>query len=407
MKNLFMLSMALFILISANAQSCLPGYIEFSNQAQIDSFQVNNPGCTEIEGTINISGSDISNLNGFNVLTSIGGSIYIYNNSNLTALTGLDNLISVGGSVHIGDPQGGGNFNLTSLTGLEGLTSIGGDLEISSNPHLDSLSALENLTFIGGYLDINDNDNLTSLAGLEGVNATEGALAIYENFNLTSLIGLDNVTNVGGNLLINSNQNLETLSNLASLTSIGGDLFIYFNGSLTNLTGLDHLNSIGGDINIQINNVLSSLTGIDNIAAGSIENLTILNNHSLLTCDVQSICDYLASPNGTIDIQDNATGCASQQEVLAKCIIGLNEKNSINNIINIYPNPSSEKITVELTQPFCQGELTILNLNGRQLNAYQILEPMTAINISHLPAGIYFVRFMSKNETRMFKVTKY
>lgn len=407
MKNLVMLSIALFILINANAQNCLPGYTEFSYQAQIDSFQVNNPGCTEIEGTISISGNDISNLNGFNVLSSIDGSIYIYNNSNLTDLTGLDNLISVGGSLHIGDVQGGGNFILTSLTGLKGLTSIGGDLEISSNPHLDSLSALENLAFIGGYLDINDNDDLTSLAGLEGVNAIGGALAIYENFNLTSLSGLGNVTNVGGNFFINWNQNLESLSDLASLTSIGGNFLIGFNGSLIDLTGLDNLTSIGGDLVIQMNNILTSLTGIDNIAEGSIEDLYILYNSSLSTCHVQSICDYLASPNGIVDIVGNATGCASQQEVLAACIFGLNDNNRTDNSINIYPNPSSEKITIEITQPFCQGELTILNLNGRQLNTYQIIERMTTIDISHLSVGIYFVKFISKNETRMFKVTKY
>ena len=50
-----------------NAQSpCLPEGITFTTQEQIDSFQINYPGCTEIEGDVQICGNDITNLNGLN-----------------------------------------------------------------------------------------------------------------------------------------------------------------------------------------------------------------------------------------------------------------------------------------------------------------------------------------------------
>lgn len=73
---------ALFILITINislftihgfSQSCLPEGITFNTQEQIDSFQVNYPGCTEIEGGVLIEGTDIENLDGLEVITSIGG----------------------------------------------------------------------------------------------------------------------------------------------------------------------------------------------------------------------------------------------------------------------------------------------------------------------------------------------
>ena len=64
--------------------SCLPDGITFETQAQIDSFQVNYPNCNTIRGDVMISGDDITNLNGLNVLTSIEGDLYISNNSNLT-----------------------------------------------------------------------------------------------------------------------------------------------------------------------------------------------------------------------------------------------------------------------------------------------------------------------------------
>ena len=65
---------------TALPQSYLPEGIEFTTQEQIDNFQTNNPGCTEIEGNIIILGNDITNLNGLSVATSIGGDINISGN---------------------------------------------------------------------------------------------------------------------------------------------------------------------------------------------------------------------------------------------------------------------------------------------------------------------------------------
>ena len=54
------------------SQPCLPDGITFNTQTQIDSFQVNFPNCTEIEGGVKIEGNDIINLDGLNVISSIG-----------------------------------------------------------------------------------------------------------------------------------------------------------------------------------------------------------------------------------------------------------------------------------------------------------------------------------------------
>ena len=52
----------LLLSFSMFSQSCLPQGISFTSQAQIDSFPINYPGCTEIEGPVTISGSNIKNL---------------------------------------------------------------------------------------------------------------------------------------------------------------------------------------------------------------------------------------------------------------------------------------------------------------------------------------------------------
>jgi hypothetical protein len=117
---------------------CLPGGITFTTQEQIDNFQINYPGCTEIEGDVYIgdwmSGSSITNLNGLSVLTSVGGGLYIGNNPSLTNLLGLDNLNTIGGVLWIY-----WNNAITSLMGLDNLNSIGGTLGIDDNDALTNM----------------------------------------------------------------------------------------------------------------------------------------------------------------------------------------------------------------------------------------------------------------------------
>ncbi len=348
MKNLtliifFTLNISLFT-IHLNSQPCLPEGINFYNQTQIDSFQINYPSCTEIEGDVYISGPNITNLNGLNVITSIGGNLIIgdewIQNPHLDNLTGLEGLTSIGGYLEFR-----GNEALYSLTGLDNLTSIGGGLGIGTesngvNPALASIMALENLTTLGGALVIIGCSDLKSLTGLEGVNSIGSVLWIIFNESLTSFAGLDNVT------------------------SISGNLFISANNALTSFAGLDNVTSISGDLWINGNDSLTSLMGLENIESSSIINLDIINNISLSTCEVESICDYLVAPNGSIDIYDNASGCNSQEEVEDACEnnclpegIIFNYQEGIDNFQINYPNCTEIEGDVNI------GEW-VTNLNG-------------------------------------------
>jgi hypothetical protein len=356
MKKLCIILIALFVAGSAMAQtdqpcsSCLPEGITFSTQSQIDSFPLNYPNCTEIEGDVTINGDDISSLDALNLITNINGDVKII------------------------------SCALTNLSGLEGLSSIGGDLITLVG--LSSLSGLEELTLIGGNLRILGS-NLTSLSGLEGLTFI-GSLSIGSNYNLTSLSGLEGVN------------------------SIPGGLSIWDNQALTNLIGLEVLNSIGDNLGIWWNHSLTSMSAIENINLDSIIWLRISDNILLSECDVQNICNFLAAPNGTVIVEDNATGCNSPEEVLDSCeahagIIDI----SIADKLSIYPNPAHAAISIELpTQPSKNTSLTISNTNGQQLITQPIVKPQTEIDISNLPTGIYIVKVWNDKEVMVLKVVK-
>ncbi|MCD4695406.1 MAG: T9SS type A sorting domain-containing protein [Bacteroidales bacterium] len=390
-----------------NTMPCLPfGNYNFVSQSDIDNFQANYPGCTELQGDViigigGLSGTDITNLNGLDVITSIAGRLVI------------------GG-------WWGGNPALTSLTGLDGLTYIGSDLFIMDNENLSSLSGLENLTTIDSSLIIGriegaPNSSLTSLAGLDNLETVGGNVEICRNSSLISLSGLDNLTFIGGDLTIARNSALTSLTGLENITSVPGNLsigtnYIVYplgNPSLTSLTGLNNVTSVVGDLIIIDNDSLTSLSGLDNIDAGSIDELEITYNNLLSTCEVQSVCDYLASPGGTIEIHDNATGCNSPEEVEEACdsIISINEIKLKDTFI-ISPNPLESSAIIEYTLHHnSHVTLKILNFSGRVVNILvndfqQQGEQKVIFNVIALPPGIYFCVLKTKEGIQTTKIIK-
>ena len=199
---------------SINSQTCLPDGIIFITQSQVDSFQINNPGCTTIEGDLTIGPVnswdeiDISNLDSLIVLTTIEGNLKVWNNDLLANLTGLDSLSSIEGDLIIET-----NSSVENLLGLENLTSVGGMLSIYGGNYITDLDGLDNLETIGGNLVISYNNALTSLESLTNMTAIGGEFIITSNASLASLSGLDNIEESSiTSMVITSNSNLSMCS---------------------------------------------------------------------------------------------------------------------------------------------------------------------------------------------------
>lgn len=403
-KIILLIGISLFIQINVSSQPCPPGGITFSTQASIDNFQINYPGCTEILGEVVINGDDITNLDGLSVLTSIGGYFYINNCPTLTSITGLSGLTFIGGYLNVWACS-----ILPSLSGLENVPTIGGYLVIVLNDSITTLSGLDNLTSIEGYLSIWFNDGLTSLTGLNNVSYIGENIEIIGNDTLESLYGLENVSSIGGHLLIEDNKSLISLVGLNNLTSIDGYLDIYNNDVMPNLSDLVNLTSIGGYLKIHNNSSMTSLTGLDNIDAATILDLGIYYNYLLSSCEVQSVCDYLVSPGGSISIHNNTTGCNNQDEVEDSCIPVSVDKFGILNEIIIQPNPFSSFTTIEYTllQP-STVHITIYNLIGEQVEVIRQQQSsgkqQIIWNADGLPSGVYYIRMQYNDRVASAKI---
>ena len=349
-----------------------------------------------IAGDMYIEWNDtLYNLNGLDNLNSVGGKIHLRSNNNLSYITGLNNLEYIGESLLIGN-----NKYLESLSGLDNVNSIEGNLEIFNNNSLTNLTGIEGIDSIGGYLDIARNNTLISLNGLNNVDRIGEYLNIYDNDSLTNLSGLDNIEMVGGVIWILNNDLLSNLSGLENISSINGGLWIYSNHNLTDLTGLSNLSKIGGEIKIYNNDSLTSLNGLDSIDSGTIDGLYITNNNSLTSCAILSICEYLISPNGEINIYENANGCNNQEEVEEDCLTGITILNKKTPQVCLYPNPATNELNISTIDNISIKELNIFNQFGQKIVSMKLSRKK--IDISSLNSGIYFIELIT-NETRITK----
>jgi len=281
-------------------QGCLPGGITFNYQVQVDSFSSYYPGCNWIEGSVSISGSEITHLDGLAVLDSIGGDLSISLNPNLPSLSGLGQLSAVRGSVTFS-----GNPGLADLAALYHLNRIGGALTIANNDQLVDLNGLQGLKTLPAGLNILMNDALISLAGLDELTSIQYRLGIKDNASLQNFSGLGKLVSVGDDVSIEMNQSLQNFCGLGHLESIGGSLKILGNHALVDLKGLENLHSVGKDIDIgsdsEGNAMLSSLDGMQGLTTLP-GYLRIQSNDRLLSLEG---LDNLISIRGDLTISYN------------------------------------------------------------------------------------------------------
>ncbi|MCF8347670.1 MAG: T9SS type A sorting domain-containing protein [Bacteroidales bacterium] len=358
-----------------------------------------NSGLTSLHGLENLGSTtdafnmyveeneSLINLSGLDNLTNLEGDFFIMSNNGLINLHGLESLNSVGWFI-LSD-----NANLTSLEGLENLQIVK-DFDMGQNGSLMNLNGLNGLNEVSRSMTITNHNSLTSLEGLESLKTVRQGLYIWANNALAdNLNGLNNLTYVQ-DLVIQENYFLQSLSGLDRLDSVGRDLNINNCNELEDLHGLESISYLGGALKVDENNALVSLSGIDSLPAESIASISITFNPMLSHCEVKSVCDYLASPNGDINVYVNSAGCNNSQEIIDACTVSTGKDREI--------------VKLGITHHASTRMLSILNPdNGRaQLKIYNQLGQLVIsrsgffneVDISTLQSGIHVAQLASEDQ---------
>lgn len=134
-------------------------------------------------------------------------------------------------------------------------------------------------------------------------------------------------------------------------------LKFYFNGTLfSTLSYSTVLCSNTGDSLAHLGNSRNN----DRFLDGSLDDVRIYNC-SLTDAEIQQL--YLTS-----DIE---------------------ESNYLNQQVSIFPNPANKNLTIEAKQ---KSEIEIFNLQGQIIERLNTTENQTIIDVSDLPAGMYFIK---------------
>ena len=63
--------------------------------------------------------------------------------------------------------------------------------------------------------------------------------------------------------------------------------------------------------------------------------------------------------------------------------------------MNVYPNPTSDKVNVQLTvnnESLNDGEIQLFDMYGKWLRTVKVTGKVTEIDLSSFAAGVYFVK---------------
>ncbi len=322
--------------------------------------EVNYCDCTEIIGTLTISGDDIYDLYGLLALREVGYRLVIENNVSLQELWGLQSLTTCPRLNVKNNPR------LSHMSGLSGITSSYW-VEVKNNSSLWTLDGLTSLRTVGG-IRIENNDVLNYIDGLSGLGQVNNNLSISQNDNLIDLDGLQALTSVRRNLKIHENSSLNNIDGLKNLASVGGDLKVYKNTALMRCCGLYPLLSsgtVGGNVKVWGNG--AGCTRTDILADGA------CNNSAARKLALSDIDQTLLQGAEIVSYE-----------------LGQN-----------YPNPTWNYTIIPFSIPEkSQVSLTIYHITGIKM----IDVPQKEFNAGHheieiemqsLPAGMYFYRMQA------------
>ncbi|NOQ74253.1 MAG: T9SS type A sorting domain-containing protein [Crocinitomix sp.] len=111
--------------------------------------------------------------------------------------------------------------------------------------------------------------------------------------------------------------------------------------------------------------------------------------------------DLTAIPGGTyIIVVEDETGCTGTRTIEVDTELGT-DKLDFNNI-TVFPNPTSDHITIEFEGEF---NYSLVSLNGKILSVTKAVN-QTTLDLSEFADGIYFLEIQSENVSEFVKVLK-
>ncbi len=314
MKPIFLLLLFTLLVTPVIGQVVCEGDVILTTQAEVDAFT-----CTEVKGTVLISGPDITNLNALSALEKVGEHFIINEAHNLLNLDGLENLTHVTCSFEIKN-----NENIREISAVSNLTRVGRNLTFSGN---SSLTSLAGISQIDSVLNINvfDNPSLYFCCELAPIIENGGVYGYANIYNNAGFCRLETVETCDsdeiicdGDLIVSSQEEINNLN----CTIILGDLTLRVESEAFDLSPLQRLKEISGTLNLEfaLQQSLTGLSGLEKV--GEDIYLENTNYQSFLEIDLSPL-ESLTSVNSLTITEGIFTGTLpSYSDTIPELIMG-------------------------------------------------------------------------------------
>jgi len=303
--------------------------------------------------------------------------------------------------------------SLTSITIPESVTSIGNgaffkctSLTSFTIPPLVTSIEKATFAFCTGLASINIPGSITSI----------GEEAFWSCYNLTSINIPESVTSIGDGAFMECNS-LTSITIPESITSIGMALFFGCN-SLTSIAIPESVTSIGAIAFMECNSLTSikipelvtsignrafrNCTGLTSIVTNIPNPVSVSLGYEVFLgipkgTDPNACALYV--PEGSVELYENAEQWQDFMPYIGTTNI---EEITQANII-IYPNPANDILNIKSDTPILSFE--IYDALGRLVQSEtEMYSTESAVNVSSLTRGIYFIRLHTTNSTAEYKV---
>jgi hypothetical protein len=128
------------------------------------------------------------------------------------------------------------------------------------------------------------------------------------------------------------------------------------------------------------------------------------NNTKVMIChNGKTICvsqDAVQDHLGHGDYVGSCTEAGAREAIVAT------GTNGTTSLIAVYPNPVSEKLTIQLGTLGTGAVLQLYNASGVLVKTERLIDSTTALSVKALPAGMYYVRIKNGETTVIHKMVK-
>ncbi len=384
-------------------------------------------------------------VTGLNALQSVIGQLWIRANPGLQNLDGLENLVGITGNFRLED-----NMSLSDISGLKSLGAVGGNLNIINNDALPHLFNLRKLGSVGGSLQIVGNDALTQVSDLSHLVSIGGHLIINNNTSLQSVMGFIHLTSINGYLYVRNNP---MLTDLLGLDNIDPASILYLFVRDNAVLSMCSVASVCDYLDMGVGPYFIGGNPVDCANAGQVTALCALLPVRLVSFEARAgeagvtLAWATGQEENNLGFSVQRSRDAQSWETLAfvpaaggtagASYLYVDEKplrgtsfyrleqldadgrvmyssvapvvwNDAFRQISLHPNPVTDLLWVEGLAGLSANEdasYVLYDHTGHEVLSGILIEGM-AVNLGHLPAGLYWIAITIGGQRQMFKVAR-